>query len=224
MLVVGGGPGRARLRDPLRAAARGGSRDRRAARRRAARGRREGQAAGLAPAVGRGGRPAFAASGCSGDGGLDDMPDVRAGAGKEQVYVLTRRPGAADPDAADDAQPRQRHRVAVAARTLARRARRSRRRDGPARDVGGAACSSTTAASSACAPATRAAASHGEELGNFEPGSDIVATRDRARRGHARAPHQRRARPLRPARRRRAAGVGARREGGVEGRRSRSTA
>ena len=44
---------------------------------------------------------------------------------------------------------------------------------------------------------------------------------DGARRGHAGPSHRRRARPLRPARRR-AAGVGARRQGGVEGRRSRS--
>ena len=36
-------------------------------------------------------------------------------------------------------------------------------------------CSSSTAASSASAAATRAAAREGEPLGNFEPGSDIVA-------------------------------------------------
>ena len=58
--------------------------------------------------------------------------------------------------------------------------------------------------------------SAGETLGNFEPGSDIVAQRDRAGRGHAGPSHRCRDRPVRPPRPR-PAGVGARGQGGVEG-------
>ena len=76
----------------------------------------------------------------------------------EAVYFLTRLERAADPDAADDAQPRQLRRLALAARPLARRAGRGGRRDDPARDARRRSCSSPTAASAACAPATGAAA------------------------------------------------------------------
>ena len=108
-----------------------------------------------------------------GDGGLDDMPTYGP-VGKESVYVLTRDAGAADPAAADDAQPRQRHRLALAARPLARRARRA----------SGAMILPETAAARLLVEQGRVVGvrtgdkgrgHHGEELGNFEPGSDIVA-------------------------------------------------
>ncbi len=54
-----------------------------------------------------------------------------------------------------------RRRRSSASRSCRRRRRRS--------------CSSTAAVSSACAPATAGAGATGEELGNFEPGSDIAA-------------------------------------------------
>ena len=62
----------------------------------------------------------------------------------------------------------------------------------------------------------------GEPLGNFEPGSDVVAQRDRARRGHARPPDPGGDLLLRP-RGQPPDSLGARREGGLGGRRSRST-
>ena len=73
-----------------------------------------------------------------------------------------------------------------------------------------------TAASSACAPATRAAAATGEKLGNFEPGTDIVAqvtVLAEGTQGHLTGvalDHF----GLAGA----SAGVGARRQGGLEGR------
>ena len=131
--------------------------------------------------------------------------------------MLTARPGAADPDAAADAQPRQRRRLALAARSLARRARRGRGRDVPARDGGGRPARRARAVSSASAPATRAAATHGEELGNFEPGSDLVArvtVLAEGTQGHLTSVALDHFGLRGDAD---AAGVGARREGGVEG-------
>ena len=57
----------------------------------------------------------------------------------------------------------------------------------------------------------------GEPLGNFEPGTDIKAKVDRARRGLLGPPHRRRDQGVRPRRGPRAAGLGARRQGGLEG-------
>ena len=94
------GPRRSRVRDPLRAAARGGSRDRRAPRRRAARGRRQGQAARLAPVVGRGRRTRVRCEQLFGDRGIDDMPSYGP-VPDESVYVLTRQKALPDPAAAD---------------------------------------------------------------------------------------------------------------------------
>jgi len=56
----------------------------------------------------------------------------------------------------------------------------------------------------------------GQPLGNFEPGSDMVAKVHGARRGNAGTPHRRGARPVRP-HRREPAGLGARSEGSLEG-------
>ena len=57
----------------------------------------------------------------------------------------------------------------------------------------------------------------GEPLGNFEPGTDIKAQGHGARRGLLGPPHRRRDPRVRPRRGPRAAGVGARRQGGLEG-------
>ena len=56
---------------------------------------------------------------------VEDMPSYGPVHG-ESVYVLTRRAAMRDPAAADDAQPRQRHLLAVAARPLARPSARRR--------------------------------------------------------------------------------------------------
>ena len=57
----------------------------------------------------------------------------------------------------------------------------------------------------------------GEPLGNFEPGTDVQRAGHRAGRGLLGPPHRRGDPRVRPRRRPRAAGVGARREGGLEG-------
>ena len=62
----------------------------------------------------------------------------------------------------------------------------------------------------------------GEELGNFEPGSDLIAKATVLAEGTAGPPDRRRDRLLRPPRPP-AAALGAGRQGGLEGRRSRST-
>ena len=64
------------------------------------------------------------------DGG---HPELRAGARRGRLPADEGR-GAADPAAADDAQPRQLGGLALRARPVPRRARRGRRRDAPARD------------------------------------------------------------------------------------------
>ena len=173
VLIVGAGPGRARVRDPPRAAARGAPGRGRAARRRAGRGAREGPRARRPPALGRGREPARAAAPLP-----RPRPDrghalLRAGPGRERL-LPDRLERDADPDAADDEEPRQLRRLAVAARALARRAGRGGRRDDPAGDRGDRGCSSPTAASAGCAPATGAAAATARPLPNFEPGSDLV--------------------------------------------------
>ena len=199
VLVVGAGPGRARGRDPARAARGGRLRDRGAARRGAGRGAREGQGARA--------RTCSRAR-CSTPAPLrrllggDDFPSLRRGAGRGGLLPHA-RPRGAHPAAADDAEPRQRRRLALAARALARRAGRGARRDGAARDGGASGCSSRTARSSACAPATRGAAATARSSARFEPGSDIRArvtilaegTRRPSDRRGARALRARRASP-----------------------------
>ena len=125
-----GGPG---VRDPPRPAARrepgaGGE-----ARRRSGRRPREGQAARLASALRRGGKPPGAAA---------PLPQSRADGraavlrpGSRRVRLRPHAPGgASDPAAAADAEPRQLDLLALRARPLPRRAGGSRRRDDPARD------------------------------------------------------------------------------------------
>ena len=210
-------PGRARGRDPARPAGRGGARGGRAARRRAGRGAREGKGARLAPALGRGRQPARLCSGCfRGRKRSSEMPFYGPVRG-ESVLFLTREPRGADPDAADDAESPEPGRVALAARALARRGGGGARRDDPAGDVRRSSCSSTAGAVVGVRTGDRGRGRAGEELGNFEPGSDIARARDDPRRGHAGASDRRGARPVR-ARGREPAGVGARREGGLEGR------
>ena len=91
------------------------------------------------------------------------------------------------------------------------------RRDDPAGDRRRSSCSSTAAVCSACAPATAAAGANGEELGELRARLGHHRARDDPRRGDAGPSDRRGARPLRAARRQ-PAGVGARRQGGLEGR------
>ncbi len=146
------------------------------------------------------------------DGG---SPVVRPG--PRRVRLRPHAPGrAADPAAAADAEPRQLDLLALPARPLPRRARGGGRRDDPPRDRG--------------AEAPRLARPRGgrphRRQGPQPRGRRARQLRGRlrprgqghgARGGDAGSPHRRRARPVRPARRG-AAGVGARREGGLEGR------
>ena len=105
---------------------------------------------------------------------IDELPFYGPVDG-ESVLFLTQAPRDPHPDAADDGQPPELRRVALAARPLARRGGGGARRDDPAGDRRRSSCSSTAAACSACAPATAAAAGTGRSSANFEPGSDITA-------------------------------------------------
>ena len=146
---------------------------------------------------------------------IDELPFYGEVHG-ESVLFLTKKQCAADSDAADDGQSPQLRRVAVAARPLARRRGRGARRDDPAGDVGRPAARRRRA---------RRGRAHGRprpwawrrgarelraRLGHRRP-------RDDPRRGHAGAPDRRGARSLRAAQRQ-PAGVGARGQGGLEGR------
>ena len=168
------GPGGPRVRDPPRAAARGGARGRRAARRRAVRRAREGQAGRLAPALGRRRQSALAAHALPGPQARRRHAVLRRGALGVRL-LPDAAPGAAHPRAADDEEPPQLRRVAVAARPLARRGGRGGRARRSSRRRRRRSCSSSTAACAACAPATAAAAGTARSCPNFEPGSDIVA-------------------------------------------------
>ena len=197
VLIVGAGPAglacAIRLGQLLEERARAG----RAARRRAGRRAREGQAARLAPALRRGRQPALAAAPVRRRATARTSMPFYGRVEHESRLLPDAAARAADPDAADDEEPRQLRRLAVAARPLARRAGRGGRRDDPARDGGGRSCSSTTAACAASAPATRAAAATARSSRNFEPGLGHPRARDRPRRGDAGPPDRRRARPLR---------------------------
>ena len=99
---------------------------------------------------------------------IDEMPfygEVHGGVGA----VPDEAAGAAHSDAADDGQPPELHRVALAARALARRGGRGARRDDPAGDVGRQSCSSTAVASSACARVIAAAGEAGRSSGTSSP-------------------------------------------------------
>ena len=123
---------------------------------------------------------------------------------------------AADPAAAADAQPRQLDRLALAARPLPRRAGGGGRRDDPPRDRGAEA--PRRARPRRRRPHRRQGPRpRGRRARQLRARLRPRREGHRARGGDAGPPHRRRARPLRPARRR-AAGLGARREGGLEGR------
>ena len=81
----------------------------------------------------------------------------------------------ADPAAAADAQPRQLDLLALPARPLARRARRGGRGDDPARDRGGEAARLARPRRRRAHRRQGPRAATASELGNFEPGADLVA-------------------------------------------------
>ena len=190
--------------------------DGRAARRRAGRGAREGQGAGLAPALGRGRQPARPAAAVQGPQAHGRAAVLRAGRGgvgavpdEARARIASRRrrrwsttgTTSRRSRGSGASSPRRR-------RSSARRSCRRRRRS---------SCSSTAAACSACAPATAAAAGTGRSSANFEPGSDITARVTilaEGTQGHLTGAALERfgLRGEQPA------GVGARRQGGLEGR------
>ena len=193
VLIVGAGPAGLACAIRLGQLLEERPRARRAARRRAGRGAREGQAARLAPALRRGREPARAAARSSRDARRPTRCRSTGASSSESVYFLTERPGAADPDAADDAEPRQLRRLArrSSAAGSAEQAEEARR-DDPAGDGRDEAARRPTGASSACAPATRGAGRDGEELAELRAGLGRARARDGARRGDAGPPDRRR--------------------------------
>ena len=218
--IVGGGPGRPGLRHPAAAAARGRPRAGRVARR-GARGRdREGPRGRRAPALGRGDEPGAAAPAPPGRR-LRGRTTARSGR-DGLLHAQPQAGDAAEADAAAVPQPRQLRRLASRSSTAGWASRRRRRARTSWRRPPGAqaAASQDGVGASACAPATRAATRPAARRPTSSRGRRRRA-RDRARRGLLGAPHRRgaqgpRAGALGPA------GVGARRQGGVGGRASRS--
>ena len=126
--------GRARLRDPARPAARVGPGRPGAARRRAGGRDRQGLAAGRAPALRRRRQPRLAEAALrrsQADRGHALLRPRLARVG----LLPDAEEGAPDPGPADDAEPRQPRRLALAARPLARRAGRGGGRDDPPGDL-----------------------------------------------------------------------------------------
>ena len=209
-------PGRARVRDPARPAARGVARDGRAARRRPGRGasrRARGPARTCSRA--RSSTQALLRRLFAGRLAMADIPTYGEVHG-EAVYLLTRGSALPRPAAADDAQPRQPHRLGVAARPVPRRAGRGGRRRDPARD-GRAEAARRGRPRAGRAHRRQGAGSRRQPAAELRAGLRHRRAAHRPRRGHAGAPDRRRDRSVRP-RGRAAAGVGARREGGLEGR------
>ena len=175
VLIVGAGPAGLACAIRLGQLLEDGARRRRAARRGAGGRDRQGLAARRAPALRARSstRSRCAASSASGSGSRT-CPSTATSTG-ESVYYLTQQEGAPDPGSADDAEPRQPRRLALAARPLARRAGRG----GAARPSSprppARSCSSPTGACAACAPGDRGRGKDGEQLAKFEPGSDLVA-------------------------------------------------
>ena len=134
----------------------------------------KGKQPGLAPALRRGRQPARAPPAVQGPADDGGHADLRAGARRGRLPADEGR-GAADPAAADDAQPRQLGRLGLAARPLPRRAGGGGRRGDPARDGRAEAARRATAASLGIRTGDKGRGRDGEPLGNFEPGSDIVA-------------------------------------------------
>ena len=209
-------PGRSRVRDPARPAARGGARDGRAARRRAGRGGREGQAARLAPALRRRRQPARAAAPVPRSPHARRTCRATARSQGEAVYLLTKGTALRIPP-----PPTMRNHgnfvvsVSQLGRFLAEQA-----------EEGGAMILPETAAEKLLVAHGRVAGIRtgdkgrgrdGEQLANFEPGSDIVArvtVLAEGTQGHLTGAAIERfglegAQP---------AGLGARRQGGVAGR------
>ena len=149
-----------------------------------------------------------------GQKGIADMPffgEVEA----EAVYFMRPHNGDPNSDPADDEESRQLRGVALPARALARGGGRRGRSDDPARDHGreapgqGRPCSRRQDRRQGARP-ERGAASE------LRAGFGHRRARDDPLRRHAGPPDRRRARDVRP-RGREPPGVGARREGGLEG-------
>ena len=105
---------------------------------------------------------------------VEDMPFYGEVDGRGRLLPAAQQLDA-DPDAADDEEPRQLRRVAVAAdRWLAEQAEEAGATILP-ETVAREAARRRRARASASAPATRAAAATASGSANFEPGSDIVA-------------------------------------------------
>ena len=216
-LIVGAGPGRSRRGDPARPADGGGSRR-----------RPSGSATCRSRCSRRARRPARTCSparsstraGCSGSSraasGSTSMPFYGAGA---------RRVGAVPDEAPRAFASRRRRRWSTTATTSRRsrssgagsprRPRRSARRS--CRRRRRSSCSSTAAACVGVRTGDRGRGRSGEELGELRAGLGHHRARDDPLRGDAGASDRRGARSLRAARRE-PAGVGARRQGGLEGR------
>ena len=209
-------PGRPRVRDPARPAARGAPRGGRAARRGARRGGREGQAAGLAPPLRRGRQPALAAAPVR-----RPLPARRAArrTGRCTASPSTCSRGARRCGIPPPPTMRNHGNVVFSLSRLGRWLAEQA-------EEGGAMILPETAAEKLLVSHGRVVGVRtgdkgrgrdGERAGQLRAGLRPRREGDGARRGDAGPPHRRRARPLRAARRR-AAGVGARRQGGLEGR------
>ncbi len=155
VLVVGAGP--AGLAAAIRLGPRSWPRIRRRPRRlgeRAGCRAREGQGLGVPPALGGGDRPRAARSGCSTGSAPAEPPHLRPRA--RRVGALPDPEAvAAAADPPDDAQPRERGRLALAPRPLARRASRRRLAPRSSPRPPGRAPRRARRASSASAPAPR---------------------------------------------------------------------
>ena len=215
-------PGRARRCDPARAADRGASRRRRSGSatcrsrcsRRARRPARTSCRARSSTRAGCSGcsRTASGSTSCRSTGAVDG----------ESVLFLTKRRALRMPTPPTMVN----HRNYVASLSqlgaVPRRGGGGARRDDPARDVGREAARRRRARASACAPATAGAGGTGEELVELRARLGHHRARDDPLRGHAGSPDRRGARPVRAAQRE-PAGVGARRQGGLEGREAAAT-
>ena len=120
----------------------------------------------------------------------DDMP-FYGPVDHEAVYYLTLEAGGADPAAADDAEPRELHRVDEPDLPLARRASGRAGRDDRPRDRRRRSSSSAAAEWSVCARATAGVARTAQELGELRARVGHRRAGDDPRRGHARSPDPR---------------------------------
>ena len=198
MLVVGAGSGRPGLRDPVRTAARRRPRYRRAAGRSPPGRARQGQAAGLAPPVGCGGQPAVAHDVVRRFVHARRHPELRAGGRRVGVRPDPRQ-GPADPAPAPDAQPRQRHRLAVRAGPMDGRSGRGARARCSSPRRRPRSCSSTEGRVVGVRTGDKGRAPDGTELPELRAGLGHRGAGDRAGRGHPGPSDRRGARPLRPA-------------------------